>query len=95
MANRSNVTRSNTVRSHHRKRTPPRQCATCAAQGVRLYQDHIVNLAAGGEDHPSNMQWLCGLCHHVKSERERLIGLRAFNAKRYRAAEPHPGAINE
>jgi 5-methylcytosine-specific restriction endonuclease McrA len=62
---------------------------------VRLYQDHIVNLAAGGDDVPANMQWLCGPCHHVKSERERLFGLRAFHAKRHRPAEIHPGAITE
>ena len=93
MPSRSNVTRSTTVKNRHRKRTPPRQCATCGTAGVRLFQDHIVNLAAGGEDHPSNMQWLCGMCHHVKSERERLAGLRAFHAKRYRAPEQHPGSL--
>ena len=93
MAMAISTNRSTTTRTRHRKRTPPRQCALCCASGVRLYQDHIINLAAGGQDHPSNMQWLCGPCHHVKSERERLAGLRAFHAKRYRTAEPHPGTL--
>ena len=94
MAMGTSTRRSTTTKDRHRKRNPPRGCAACGEHGVRLYQDHIVNLAAGGEDHPSNMQWLCGPCHHVKSERERLIGLRAFNAKKYREPERHPGALS-
>jgi 5-methylcytosine-specific restriction endonuclease McrA len=85
--------RSTTTKDRHRRRQPPRQCAQCATTGVRLFQDHIVNLAAGGDDQPGNMQWLCGRCHHVKSERERLIGLRAFHAKRWRETEAHPGKL--
>jgi len=83
--------RSTTTRDRHRRRTPPRNCAGCGIEGVKLYQDHIINLAAGGDDTPANMQWLCGTCHHVKSERERLTGLRAYHAKKYRSPEQHPG----
>lgn len=32
--------------------------------------DHIVALADGGQDHPSNLQALTRLCHRAKSNRE-------------------------
>ncbi len=41
----------------------------------------------------ANMQWLCDDCHDPKSEAERLAGLRAFHAQRFREQEPHPGAL--
>jgi hypothetical protein len=85
--------RSTTVRSQHRRRQPPRCCAECGVTGVRLYQDHVVNLAAGGTDTVANLQWLCGPHHDAKSERERIAGLQRYHAKRYRDVEPHPGML--
>ncbi|AVJ50278.1 HNH endonuclease [Mycobacterium phage Mendokysei] len=91
--------RSTTVRTQHRKRQLPVRCASCGATGVKLYQDHIVNLAAGGADHPHNMQWLCGPCHDTKTKAERAAGRaraiarRGSISKRYRDREPHPGAL--
>lgn len=88
------MSRSTTTRRNHRRRQPPRCCASCGATNVKLFQDHIVNLAAGGLDVPANMQWLCEPCHKPKTERERLAGLRAFHAQRYRAPEQHPGRLD-
>ena len=89
--------RSTTVRSQHRRRQPPTRCSSCDATGVRLYQDHIVNIAAGGTDTIANMQWLCQSCHDPKSELERIAGLRAHHERRAaggrRAVERHPGLL--
>ena len=53
--------RNSTVRAQHRRRCPPRFCAQCRASGpdVKLIQDHIIGLAAGGLDVVGNYQWLC------------------------------------
>ena len=51
--------RNSTVRAQHRRRCPPRFCAQCRALGpdVKLIQDHIIGLAAGGLDVIANYQW--------------------------------------
>ncbi|WP_083562629.1 HNH endonuclease signature motif containing protein [Mycobacterium malmoense] len=85
--------RSTTVRRQHRRRQPPRRCAGCGATGVRLYQDHVINLAADGPDTIANMQWLCGPCHDTKTAAERAAGIQQHHAKRYRDPEPHPGML--
>ena len=89
------ASRSTTVRSQHRRRQPPRCCAECGVTGVRLYQDHVINLAAGGTDTVANMQWLCGPHHDAKSERERIAGLRRYHGQRHRELEQHPGMLED
>lgn len=46
----------------------------CAACGTRLkgggHLDHIVALARGGSNWPSNLQWLCAPCNLTKSARD-------------------------
>jgi hypothetical protein len=62
--------------------------------------DHIVNLASIGADRGVKvtdaqvLQGVCRHCHAIKSEAERLEGLKRFHAKRFRPAEPHPGLID-
>ena len=93
--------RNSTLRAQHRRRCPPRFCAQCRALGpdVKLIQDHIVGLAAGGLDVIANYQWLCGPCHDAKTAAERAAGIaqakakRGSRSKRYRDLEPHPGAL--
>lgn len=40
-----------------------RQCANCGATDDLTYH-HIIPLALGGSDQPSNMVCLCGACHY-------------------------------
>lgn len=50
-------------------------CAMCRERGiVRLWtqRDHIVSLAEGGTDDPSNEQGLCDECHREKTLAEAL-----------------------
>jgi 5-methylcytosine-specific restriction endonuclease McrA len=63
--------------ARRRARCPPQFCAKCGRGGpdVRLVQDHIVGLAAGGLDVVANLQWLCdNPCHAVKIKREQAAG---------------------
>jgi 5-methylcytosine-specific restriction protein A len=49
-------------------------CRVCLAEGKRVQAsevDHIVPLAAGGDNSRGNQQGLCKPCHEVKSQRER------------------------
>jgi 5-methylcytosine-specific restriction endonuclease McrA len=94
--------RNSTVRAQHRRRCPPRFCAQCGASGpdVKLIQDHVIGLAAGGLDVIANYQWLCSSpCHDAKTATERAAGIarakakRGSLSKRYRDPEPHPGAL--
>jgi hypothetical protein len=89
------ASRSTTTRDQHRRQHPPERCNQCGATGVRLIQDHITNLAAGGTDTIDNMQWLCHPCHLPKSERERLAGWEAKqryrNQRRHLPQRAHPG----
>jgi 5-methylcytosine-specific restriction protein A len=48
-------------------------CVNCERNGiVRLAteRDHIINLADGGTDDPSNTQGLCKDCHQAKTQQE-------------------------
>lgn len=48
-------------------------CAECVRQGrvtLATERDHVVPLADGGRDEPSNTQGLCKPCHAAKSARE-------------------------
>jgi len=46
-------------------------CASCGTPYPELQRDHIIARMDGGTDHPSNIQWLCPNCHHLKSQAER------------------------
>lgn len=53
-------------RDNHRCYTPfPDICTGTATQ-----VDHIINLAAGGTDHPHNKRAICPLCHRRKTAHE-------------------------
>jgi 5-methylcytosine-specific restriction enzyme A len=48
-------------------------CRLCIQRGVRtraVIVDHILNLADGGRDEPSNRQPLCEACHDTKTHAE-------------------------
>jgi HNH endonuclease len=68
---------------------------------VKLIQDHIIGLAAGGLDVVGNYQWLCQPCHAEKTKAEqaagraRAIAKRGSVSRRYRDLEPHPGRIHD
>lgn len=52
-------------------------CAECKRQGrvaEAVKRDHIVPLAEGGIDEPSNTQGLCDPCHDAKSHQEAARG---------------------
>jgi len=96
--------RNSTVRAQHRRRCPPRFCAQCGASGagVKLIQDHVIGLAAGGLDVPANYQWLCQHpCHNAKTKAEaaagraRAIAQRGGLSRRLRDLEPHPGRTDD
>ncbi len=60
-------------------------CAGCAKLGLVVpteFIDHILALAAGGEDVDENVQGLCALCHAIKTAEEALGSEGAAN---------HPG----
>lgn len=54
------------------RKTPPRYSASAQ-------RDHIIPLAEGGTEDPSNIQALCNECHEKKSQAESLRG-RGFPA---------------
>ena len=92
--------RSHKLRNQARRALPP-ICNACTAQDVPLQLDHITNLAAGGTNHISNVQWLCRPCHTDKTAREATAGrahaiaTRGTLSRRNRNLEPHPGAITK
>lgn len=50
-------------------------CAECAKRGIvraTEFIDHVLALAAGGEDIDENTQGLCGMCHAIKTAEESL-----------------------
>lgn len=77
------------------RRTIPYRCHCGATTHLQL--DHIINLAEGGADDITNVQWLCDPCHTAKTERERQRGItraitkRGGMSRRLRDREPHPG----
>lgn len=68
---------------------------------MRLVQDHIIHLAAGGLDVVANYQWLCTDCHNAKTQAEITAGrararaTRGSVSRRYRDFERHPGRIDD
>lgn len=60
-------------------------CAECERNGrvrAATKRDHIVPVAEGGTEDPSNIQGLCEDCHDVKSEQERKRGIKRWNGNR-------------
>lgn len=49
-------------------------CAQCHTRRSTI-ADHIVNLAAGGDDSEANMQGLCKPCHDAKTQVEAAQGV--------------------
>lgn len=48
-------------------------CQPCRRAGKHrraVQVDHVVSLARGGTDDPSNLQAICKACHDVKTQRE-------------------------
>lgn len=48
-------------------------CQTCSREGrvqVAHEVDHVVNIAAGGTDDPSNLEAICTDCHRKKTQQE-------------------------
>ena len=48
-------------------------CQACAREGrvqIAHEVDHIVNIAAGGTDDPSNLEAICTDCHRKKTQQE-------------------------
>ena len=48
-------------------------CVRCLAQGRMVsatIRDHIIPLAEGGTEDPSNIQAICEPCHDAKTQRE-------------------------
>ena len=56
-------------------------CALCAAAGrvsLAVIRDHIVPIAEGGTDDPTNIQGLCGDCSRRKTHAESVRGKARF-----------------
>ena len=51
-------------------RGKPRRCAQCGRR-KQLRADHVVPLSQGGTTQAHNMQWLCAICHAIKTRNER------------------------
>lgn len=62
-------------------------CAHCHIRPSTI-ADHIVNLAAGGEDTEANMQGLCNPCHDAKTRAEAIRGLRRRAVVRQEGTRP-------
>ncbi|MFI8569632.1 HNH endonuclease [Rhodococcus sp. NPDC078407] len=55
--------------------------------------DHIINVAAGGQERIDNMQAACEPCHTAKKQQESAAARRANQAKRKHPSvyDDHPG----
>ena len=69
------------------------RCANCHTEQGTLELDHIVNVKAGGTDHPDNARLLCGPCHKIKTAAEATTGRRARAARGAHPTEKHPGLL--
>lgn len=55
------------------------KCAICAIKlGRAAHLDHIIALARGGSNWPSNLQWLCARCNISKNARDPLDYMRSL-----------------
>lgn len=68
------------------------RCVQCGSS-ERLEVDHILNVAQGGTNHPSNLQTLCVGCHREKSQGEALRARVAKQKRRQLPVEQHPGVL--
>lgn len=61
--------------------------------GVAVTADHLVPVAEGGSDDPSNLKAICEPCHERKTKAEAKRGIARHQgiASRTRPSEPHPG----
>ncbi len=50
-------------------------CRACGLVSQHLEVDHIINVAQGGTDDPSNLQSLCSACHRSKTAQESVAAL--------------------
>ena len=64
-------------------------CYLCGGEATQV--DHITNVASGRRTDPSNLAAVCVPCHRLKSEAERIAGVRRRG--RRRPPEPHPGVV--
>ena len=55
------------------------KCNICKGEKCKLFAsfavDHIIPLRFGGSDNDDNLQVLCTVCHHLKTERESLMSV--------------------
>ena len=62
----------------------PKECKRCN-RTKDLERDHIKTLSHGGSDTTENLQWLCWICHKVKTTEDRIqYGLRDEASWRYK-----------
>lgn len=52
-----------------------RQCKANGRTSMAIIRDHIIPVAEGGTDDPSNIQPLCGECSQVKTAEEAKRGM--------------------
>ena len=82
------------------------RCHVCGHDGGLLEVDHIINVARGGTNDPSNLAPIhgtaygtnpcptCGRhCHQEKTRIEQRAGRAGSNRNRTRPPEQHPGRI--
>lgn len=53
-----------------RSKNPSGICASCGGWFERVESDHVTPLFEGGAHDTSNLQWLCAVCHGVKTRAE-------------------------
>ncbi|WP_276141143.1 HNH endonuclease [Rhodococcus sp. T2V] len=68
-------------------------CRQCGISGTEtaLDLDHIVSVAEGGTDDPSNARLLCRRCHTPKTQAEAARGRARMRARLKLPTEKHPG----
>lgn len=78
------------ARIRHRDNHQCQHCGHRDLDGHSLEVDHILNVKAGGTDHPDNLQVLCIPCHRAKTGEESGRARRG-RPRNHRAPEKHPG----
>lgn len=81
--------RANTLRrDRHQCQTAGPGCTRTATE-----VDHILNLAAGGTNHPDNLTSVCATCHRTKTNHEAAAGRRHAHQRAKHPHEDHPGLL--
>lgn len=65
-----------------------RRCYLCGRAADEV--DHVVPIAEGGPNDPSNGRAICARCHREKSYQEMLRGMERRRRKLRLPPEPHP-----